>query len=191
MIRKKVSQNPRKQRRADEGSGIPWRYCLLTLVCGAVLVSGFFLAARQHFSAIDFGIKNSKLRQQIENLESEKRRFLLAKEIAMSPLEIKKAAQKLGFRDMTANNIEVYQAIGDAKDSLKNSLLKKPEQSFLDSVTTAKKEVVKTVKILDKNDVKSDAKVAAKSDVKPLIVKDAPKKDAAKKDAPKATVAKK
>ncbi len=73
-----------------------------------ILVVGFFFAARQHFSSIDFGIKNSKLRKQIDELESDKRRLILAKEIALSPAEIKKAAKKIGLTEMTASNIEVY-----------------------------------------------------------------------------------
>jgi len=106
MLRKKLP-NQNKAQRAERDS-IPWRYCFLTLGCGLILVVGFFFAARQHFSSIDFGIKNSKLRKQIEELESSKRRLILAKEIALSPAEIKRAAQKIGLREMTASNIEVY-----------------------------------------------------------------------------------
>lgn len=141
MTRKKLPDNKKSvsvRRGQSGGDSIPWRYCLLTLVCGAVLVVGFFLAARQHFSSIDFGIKNSKLRKQIENLESDKRRFILAKEIAMSPAEIKKAAQKLGFREMSASNIEVYRPVN--KEKPKTSLIEKPKQSFLNSVVESKVE---------------------------------------------------
>jgi hypothetical protein len=67
-------------------------------VC-CVLVTGFFLAARQHFSSIDFGIKNSRLRRQLDELQAEKRRLLLSKEITLSPAEIKKAAKRVGFVD--------------------------------------------------------------------------------------------
>jgi hypothetical protein len=80
----------------------------MTLFCGLFLVVGFFFAARQHFSSIDYGIKNSKLRKQIDELQGEKRRLILEKEIALSPAEIKKAAKKIGLTPMTASNIEVY-----------------------------------------------------------------------------------
>jgi hypothetical protein len=73
-----------------------------------MLVVGFFFAARSHFSSIDFGIKNSRLRKQIEELEADKRRLILSKEIALSPAEIKKAAKRIGLTEMTASNIEVY-----------------------------------------------------------------------------------
>ena len=58
---KQTREQPRRER-----DPIPWRYCFLTLVAALILVGGFFFAARQHFSSIDFGIKNSKLRKQIE-----------------------------------------------------------------------------------------------------------------------------
>ena len=62
--------------------------------CVTVLACGFFFAARQHFSSIDFGMKNSRLRKQIDDLESQKRRLMLAREVSLSPAELKKAAVK-------------------------------------------------------------------------------------------------
>lgn len=62
--------------------------------CVTVLACGFFFAARQHFSTLDFGMKNSHLRKQIDDLESQKRRLLLAREVSLSPAELKKAALK-------------------------------------------------------------------------------------------------
>ena len=80
---------------------------MLTMVCGLILVLGFFAAARQHFSSIDYGIQNSKLRKEVETLKSQNRRLKLARETSLSPGEIKKAAMQYGLRDMTAKNIEV------------------------------------------------------------------------------------
>lgn len=131
---------------------IPWRYCLLTLACGAVLVAGFFFAARQHFSSIDFGIKNSKLRKQIEDLESDKRRLILAKEIALSPAEIKKAAKKIGLTEMTASNIEVYRAPVKEKSKTEKLIVEKPKLEFLEKTATE-----------NKSDKKSEPKVEKKS----------------------------
>ncbi|NNE98424.1 MAG: hypothetical protein HKN25_05310, partial [Pyrinomonadaceae bacterium] len=45
----------RKSRVRRERDPIPWNYCLLTIACGLILVLGFFAAARQHFSSIDYG----------------------------------------------------------------------------------------------------------------------------------------
>jgi hypothetical protein len=74
---------------------LPWSYLLVVLFCGAVLATGFFFAARQHFTSMDLGMKNSKLRKQVDDLEAEKRRLLLAKEIALSPFEIGKASRSV------------------------------------------------------------------------------------------------
>ncbi len=108
MSRKKITKNTTPKKTTGERDPIPWRHCLLTLVCGLFLVIGFFGAARQHFSSIDFGLKNSKLRKQVDELEAEKRRMLLTKEVVLSPGEIKKAAKKIGFTEMSASNIEVF-----------------------------------------------------------------------------------
>ncbi|HQZ98346.1 MAG TPA: hypothetical protein PLP21_18655 [Pyrinomonadaceae bacterium] len=75
----------------------------LILVSTLTLASGFFFAATQHFSSMDYGMKNSRLRKQIDQLEAEKRRLLLAKEVSMSPNEIKKAAKKAGLFDPMAD----------------------------------------------------------------------------------------
>lgn len=101
----KHKANPGRVKR--EKDPIPWRYCILTLVCGLLLVVGFFWAARQHFSAMNLGIRNAKLRQQKEGLEAEARRLYLSKEISLSPSEIKKAARKLGLREITAQSFAI------------------------------------------------------------------------------------
>lgn len=169
MTRKKSPENKKPQRVRQNGRDpIPWKYCLLTLTCGLVLVVGFFLAARQHFSSIDFGIKNSKLRKQIENLEADKRRFILAKEIAMSPAEIKKAAQKMGFREMTAGNIEVYRPVVREK-SKSSPLIEKPKQTYLNTAAEPKKENRSTDKESGKKDEGKSSDVKEKP--KPQIAK--------------------
>ena len=72
---------------------------LIALICVAAVAAGFFSAARQHFATMDFGLKNSQLRRQVENLEAERRRLILAKETSLSPASIKQTASKLGFRE--------------------------------------------------------------------------------------------
>ena len=79
-----------------------WRVIVMAILCVLLFVAGFFLAGRQHFSSMDYGMKNSKLRKQIEDLESEKRRLILAREISLSPNEIRKAAKKIGLVDGAA-----------------------------------------------------------------------------------------
>jgi len=82
----------------QEAASVSWGYFILTVVCACVLAAGFFLAAKQHFNTMDYGMKNSSLRKQIEDLQTEKRRLLLAREVSMSPNEIRKSARNLGFR---------------------------------------------------------------------------------------------
>ena len=87
-MRKHNVHRVRRSAAASSVKPLPWRLVLLTLLCACILAAGFFYAARQHFSTIDLGLKNSKLRKQIEDLESERRRLVLAKEVSLSPVEI-------------------------------------------------------------------------------------------------------
>ncbi|HEY0427103.1 MAG TPA: hypothetical protein VGC76_04775 [Pyrinomonadaceae bacterium] len=119
MSRRNLTKNKNTKQIRRESDPIPWRYCLLTLICGLLLVVGFFFAARQHFSSMDYGIKNSRLRKQKDELGDAQRQLLLAKEIALSPIEIKKAAKKLGLTEMTAANIETFYTGGDKPENTK------------------------------------------------------------------------
>jgi len=89
---------------------------MLTTVCASMMATGLFYAARQHFSTIDFGLKNSKLRKQIEDLESERRRLVLAKEVSLSPAELTRNAHSLGFRE--AVRVPPATPIDEQKESL-------------------------------------------------------------------------
>ncbi len=104
---KKKSQ-PKKTSRPNvrrESEPLPWKFAIITLICGAALVAGFFYAAKTHFASINYCIRNAELKKQIAELESEKRRLSLAKEMALAPGEIKKAARRLGLVELTALNI--------------------------------------------------------------------------------------
>lgn len=92
-----IRQNSRTST-AAQAKELSWSFILLVLLCASVVAAGFFFAARQHFTSMDYGLKNSKLREQLRNLEAEKRRLMLAREVASSPLAIRKAALGLGFR---------------------------------------------------------------------------------------------
>lgn len=81
---------------ADSGT-IQWFYVILTIVCAVFLAAGFFYAARQHFSAMDLGMKNSDLRKQIDGLNDEQRRLILSREVVRSPMEMRRIAQKKGL----------------------------------------------------------------------------------------------
>ena len=65
---------------------------------------------------MDFGMKNSRLRKQIDELESEKRRLLLAREVSMSPAEIKKAAKRAGLFGEEADEKVVAQVVSTTQE---------------------------------------------------------------------------
>ena len=106
-------QNTTAIRVRSKAAAIPsrelsWSFMLLVIICACVVAAGFFFAARQHFTSMDYSIKNSRLRDQLQNLETEKRRLLLAREVALSPLAIRKAANSLGLRQ--ASEVAAVQA---------------------------------------------------------------------------------
>ena len=97
-MRNRTARKARPTVLSNRGVGtLPWSYLFVLAVCGCVIAAGFLLAARQHFMSMDLGMKNSKLRKQLEDLESENRRLMLAREIAISPIEITRTARNFGF----------------------------------------------------------------------------------------------
>ncbi len=163
MSRRPIARNiTKKERIKREKDPIPWRYCLTTLACGLFLVAGFFGAARQHFASMDLGFKNSELRKQLTKLEDENRRLLLSKEIALSPGEIKKSAQKIGMVELSASNIEIFST---------------REDKAIQTAKTAKPLVEKTV---DLKPVKDNAKESVKETVKETIKEDVKQKTSVK-----------
>jgi hypothetical protein len=126
--RKKRSSNAQT---FDEG--VEWKYVFLTIVCAVLLAAGFFFAALQHFASIELGIKNSELRKQIEELEAEKRRLLLAREVALSPIDLTKTARRLGFTNFAAEIEEIdiaalrkEETISPARDVTQEATLREP-----------------------------------------------------------------
>jgi hypothetical protein len=109
-----------RRRRPQAGSGDTkgrWKIYLLMSIFTSILVAGFFFAGRQHFSSIDYGIKNSRLRKQLDDLETEKRRLLLAREVSLSPGEIKKAARKLGVAESLSDGVELASSVKSGTSS--------------------------------------------------------------------------
>jgi hypothetical protein len=97
-----------------------WQYYATATVCCVVLVAGFFFAARQHFSSMEYGLQNSRLRRQLDELQSEKRKLLVTREVSMSPIELRKAVRRIGFMDSPANHTD---AIRTENISLQKSVV--------------------------------------------------------------------
>ncbi len=163
MKKRNLPKKESREKIRREKDPIPWRYCLLTLVCGVFLVGGFFVAARAHFSSIDFGIKNSTLKKQLEDLESEKRRLQWLRETALSPTEIKKAAKKLGLTEISASSFQTFGSRIQEKTE-KNVTAKKTEEK---SKQVVEKTVdVKPVEKFGKDGVSKNQPVIAKKETK-------------------------
>lgn len=97
MITRNNTKTPEKNSKRSRTSRFGTYVAILS--CVALLGAGFFLAAQQHFSSMDYGMKNSRLRKQLDQLESEKRRLIVSREISLSPSEIKKALKKAGMTE--------------------------------------------------------------------------------------------
>ena len=116
--------HPAKRReRVARQSTVSWKFYSLTLICGTIMVAGFFFAARQHFSTMDYGIKNSRLRKQMDELEAEKRRLLLNKEISLSPAELVKVAKKLGFAQYVPEVTQISAPVGSVKTQKTDTMI--------------------------------------------------------------------
>ncbi|MGE3466741.1 MAG: hypothetical protein AB7J13_07390 [Pyrinomonadaceae bacterium] len=135
MSKRETRSSPNKRVNIAEQKGNGIRNYLLIATCGVLLVSGFFFAGRQHFSSMDYGMKNSKLRRQVDLLQAEKRRLMLAREVSLTPNEIKKAIQKVGFRSSTPDGENAQLA------SVSN------EKAIADTGAAAKPLVVKTAAV--------------------------------------------
>lgn len=154
---------------------LQWRILLLTLVCVAVVAAGFFYAARQHFATMEFGLKNSKLRKQVEDLEAERRRLILAKEVSLSPLELRQTAAKLGFREQiaappTAAEIKMEKPVAAVEPKVELTSLKTATSKAADVKPADAKKLVKPI-------VQQTAVKTATPDVRPRIA--SPEKEVA------------
>lgn len=145
MSRKKISKNKNTAQVRRERDPIPWRYCFLTLLCGLVLVGGFFFAARQHFSSIDYGIKNSQLRKQKDELVATQRQLLLAKEVALSPQAIKKVAKEIGLTEIVGT-VEALYTNKETTEKPKSEKVSDTKTTNVSSTVVTKKDVKKTEK---------------------------------------------
>ena len=131
-----------------------WIYIAVTLACVCFLAIGFFFAARQHFMAMDLGIKNSRLRKQLEEMEGENRRLVLAREVVRSPLEIRRIAARRGLRNADEVFAPVHASVTTAQASplvRKTSMSspaarpEKPLKAFYGSATAAPSKSSKAV----------------------------------------------
>ena len=115
MNRKNHTRPRRASVKQRKNSPTRLRTYSLVSFCILMLLSGFFFAAQQHFSSMDYGMKNSRLRKQVDDLEAEKRRLLIARETSLSPMEIKRAAKRTGLFDPSIDKQEIAQVVSTTK----------------------------------------------------------------------------
>jgi cell division protein FtsL len=77
----------------------------MLLLCGVVLSGGFLYAASQRFKAINFGYQNERLRQERDRLLEEQRRLKLQREEAVSPVNLERAAKRIGMKPASPEQI--------------------------------------------------------------------------------------
>jgi hypothetical protein len=126
-----------------------WHYYAVAIACCAVLVAGFFFAARQHFSSMEYGLQNSKLRRQLDELQSEQRRLLLSREVTMSPIELRKAIKRIGFVDTPSQR--------ESSFAVQNAVLQKNVSNTVENTkAVAEKPANKVVKTVINAPVRSN-----------------------------------
>lgn len=81
----------------DQNAAGSIRVWLAVGMCLAIVIAGLFFAATQHFTSIDYNMRNGRLRKQVDELESERRRLIAAKENSASPAELLRTARKLSL----------------------------------------------------------------------------------------------
>lgn len=81
------------------------RRLLLLLVCGVVLAGGFLFAASLYFKSVQYGYQNEQLKRERDRLLEEQRRLILEREAATSPVNLERAARKIGMKPATPDQI--------------------------------------------------------------------------------------
>ena len=92
---------------------------MLLLLCGVVLAGGFITAVGQHATAVEYGYRSERLREQRERLLEEQQRLLLASSEAVAPERLEQAARKIGLQPVRA--AQVSRAASRARTHVNNS----------------------------------------------------------------------
>jgi cell division protein FtsL len=101
QIKERTSEKIRR-----ESAPIPWQLGLFGLCCMTILAFGFFFAAKQHFSSIELGMKNSDLRKAKDKLDADQRKLKAERDSVASEAAIEKAGLKIGLRKFTAGDFQ-------------------------------------------------------------------------------------
>jgi len=100
----------------------------LLLVFGLFLAGGFVFAARQHFTAIDYGYKNEDLRRERARLLEEKQQLMLKREQAFAPARLAVQARELGLKPLEASQVGTQKPSPVATEKPSQVATEKPRQ---------------------------------------------------------------
>lgn len=125
----------------------------LLLVVGLVLACGFVYAGRQHFAALKLGYETEKLRSERNQLAEERRRLMLQREEAASPVRLEQAAKQLGMQPLKPSQIDPL------RQGAHNT-------AAAETLTVEKSD--KTAKRAGNKNTKPEVKPASKSTRKPI-----------------------
>ena len=95
----------------------------LLLFSGLILAGGFVFAARQHFTAIDYGYKSEGLRRERARLLEEKQQLMLKREQAFAPARLALEARELGLKPIEASQLGTQNAGSRSQMPLAPALL--------------------------------------------------------------------
>jgi hypothetical protein len=130
-----------------ERAAIPWQYFLVSMSCALVLAAGFFYAAKQHFTTVDYSMRNSDMRKIKEKLEAEQRKLKVEREAVSAPATIEKAGIKMGLVKYTSQDFQYIDPSGNVTSSSIAANLKKPADAKGKTLAGDKTGVVKTASV--------------------------------------------
>ncbi len=95
----------------------------MLLCCGLVLAGGFVFAARQHFTAVQYGYQSENLRRERERLLQEQQHLMLQREQAFAPARLEVEARGLGLKPLLAGQLGTPKAPKQSQIPLAPALL--------------------------------------------------------------------
>ncbi len=120
---KRVPSKQRNSRVHRERDARALSRLALLFVFGLFLASGFVFAARQHFTAIDYGYKSEDLRRERARLIEEQQQLMLKREQAFTPARLALEARELGLKPIGANQLGTQKASSRSQPPLAPALL--------------------------------------------------------------------
>lgn len=165
---------PKKSRVRRQRDPIPMKYCILSAFCGLFLLGGFFAAANFHFRSVSTAMKNSELRQELNQLKDEHRKLTVNRSKAASPARIGSLAKPLGFgvtKDVVPVSEPEYKAITTSNVSEPQADVEITKTVSTRRITKEEKEALqkKVSKVKDEDKKADNAYVATISEADVLM----------------------